>query len=303
MGKKIIRIIGVIVCSMSLCLGTKVFAKGITVDLAEGVSIDNLVDTYNLETGEMTTDILQNDLATNSDGFIGTGPVEKEMPSTRSIIGKDERVKVTSYTAAPYRYIGLVKGTNENGFSSKGTGFLVSPTLVLTSARYVYDVTEGELASSVYFTAGASKGSDGYGHFKAKAIHIPTAYKNSIKGDENYRKYDYALIELNFPVGNTTGYFGYRSNAVVFPYSVTVNITGYDTDNNLYKGTGKGTMQSNNLYLNYSIDTVAKTAGAPIYKSDNGQFYAIGLHIGAGNDFNFGRIITDRIATAINKYK
>lgn len=272
---------------------------------------DNLMETYDVSTGKVTTEVIPNILPIDSPGFMGIGPIENEVderPSTLSIIGKDDRVKITSTTSAPYRFIGAIEAFTNDKILGAGTGFLVSPKLVLTSARYVYDVTKDEYATAASFAPGLTSTANGnvvypYGYANVKAIHIPTPYKESTKGDANYRKYDYALIELDRSIGNTTGYFGYRVNAVTYPNSVSVNVTGYDTDNYLHKGNGTGTMQSNNYLMNYTLDTSARTAGAPVYKSENGQYYAIGLHIGAGNGYNFGRLITDRILNAINKYK
>ena len=287
--------------------GIGVSAAEITEFAENKVPIEDLMETYDVETGEIATESLGDiTLKDNvNEGYIGIGEVENQLEigiSPYSIIGQDNRVRVTKYTSAPYRYIGMIQYGPEDGAGNKGTGFLVGPSLVLTSARYVYDKHIGIYEEDIYFAPGSSASSDTYGRYKAKAIHVPSAYITSKKGDENYRKYDYALVELEFPVGNQTGYFGYRINAVEYPYSVNVNITGYGSDGDMYKDTGKATMQTNNYLMNYTIDTVDKTAGAPIYKSENGQFYAIGLHSGAASNYNFGRLITDRIASAIQKY-
>lgn len=248
------------------------------------------------------------------------------------IIGNDNRTIVSDTTVAPYRYIGrlvIYASFSKTGKAAKfsGTGFLVGPKLVMTAAHCLYPTDDDgviyDKVTEAIFYPGRNGNSTPYGSAKGTVLHVPTKYKDS--APTYNKKYDYAVMELNTAIGNTTGSFSTDANyivgteGVINPLNVTlagggafnslkVTLAGYpgnETQNNkLYKHSGTASFENDDYIFSYTIDTEGGQSGSPLYLKQNGKFCVVGIHI-LGNSAakqNYGRRITNAILQLVNKY-
>ena len=241
---------------------------------------------YNLETKTVEEYTFKgNKVPDFCPGFEGT---ETENNNGRGIIGSDDRNLVNTKTA-PYSYIGMLEA-NYNEDAAHCTGFLVSPDTVVTAAgaifRYAGNKT-GSMPNEVYFYPGYSKGSMPYGKAKLTSIHIPSQFKT--QGYEG-TLYNFAILKLNTPIGNKSGYFGIRNNVVgtagesIGSYMISGYVNGEveGPDSFAYNqvcATGNVLLSSNGYTLKYTIDTAnVGQEGAPIFKRSGGVDYIAGIN-------------------------
>ena len=98
----------------------------------------------------------------------------------------------------PYRCIGVVHALQNFG---TGTGFLIKPNYVLTCAHNCCSKT-----GSKYDLSFILKDSN-LDSRRVKEVYIPEKY-NKEKYPYSYKKYDYALLELEKPIPKRYGYLG-----------------------------------------------------------------------------------------------
>lgn len=219
---------------------------------------------------------------------------------TSDIIGVDDRLRVSDTTLYPYRAIVHIQ-------SSLGTcsGWLIGPSTIATAGHCVYDDINNVWASGVTVYPGRDGNKFPYGSVPAYRLFTVTGWT------EGNREYDYGAIQLSEPVGNTTGYFGFRSTPASLN-DIIVNLSGYPSD----KPSGTQWQHSNRIVqsedrqLFYPIDTFRGQSGSPVYEFNNPDCAGpCGLAIHAygrygGSSFNRGTRINsdvfDNLVTWIN---
>lgn len=132
-----------------------------------------------------------------------------------SVLGADGRIQVSSTTVYPYTTIGRV----ELGCS----GTLIGPRHVLTAAHCIYDTDTDSWMSNLDFSPAQNGSTRPYGR-------IPWAIALTKTGWTTFHStdYDWAMIILAEPVGNTTGWMGYGYNTA--DTSINLNLSGYPSD-------------------------------------------------------------------------
>ncbi len=263
------------------------------------------MEEIDLTTGEVSTYELplydDNETCDAIDGFSG------EVPEPISIIGSDDRNRVTKTTRKPYRQIGMM----EMHFPSKGdyvgTGFLVGKKIALTAAHNLYD--SGEAASRVRFSPGRNGSSFPYGTYTVAKLHIPKKYKEATSFDER-EKYDYALLEFSTDLGTSLGYFGlggyntqYNENTLS---GTQATVVGYPGTKNGQMYRHKSTIigfNTEKYHMNYVMDTEGGQSGSPVIKYVDGKYYVVAIHILGGSTYNTGRYVTKNIYELVNKYR
>lgn len=275
-----------------------------TVSLAQN-NDSNLIEIqdYDIENQIIETSYISDAKRYEYDLKIFSEGISKDegVPSTRSIIGTDDRNVITNTKKAPYKFIGKLVIEYSDGKSFGGTGFLVGNSSLVTAAHCVYDASHGGYPKKVTFYPGKTGSSNPYGSTTAKAIHVPAKY---ISNGYNYL-YDYAVVELKQAIGKSTGYFdnfiGFFQPDNAAYVGNTGIITGYN-GTTLYKAKGNTKVYVKEKKITYPIDTDSGQSGAPIYSNNNGQFAVYGIHILGGKDYNTGRYISDEVANLIVKY-
>lgn len=198
-----------------------------------------------------------------------------------SIFGEDERVKIGDTTKAPYSYIGSIITLNQAEIPiSEGTAWLVGDSLAITAAHNVYNTKNQP--KEIIFTLGENGGKSPYGDIKVTKWHIPQQFIEQKKKEpqKTYPKYDYAILELDKPIGKKNGYFSVENTFTVFDVADnfdiyenehTVKIAGYPSDHAIvyshymYASKGKSYFDGSDYVLYYKIDTFSGESGASCF--------------------------------------
>jgi glutamyl endopeptidase len=191
-----------------------------------------------------------------------------------SVIGTDNRSKITNTTAYPWRTVTKLFITFPNT-TGGCTGTLIAAKYVLTAGHCVYNKAYGGWAKQIEVVPGLNGTYKPYGSAYAARYRSYTAWTSS--EDSNY---DFAIITLDRPIGNSTGWLGYATYSSV--NGVTSNIAGYpgDKDNGLGLYYHYGAISSSTAYrLFYQIDTYGGQSGSGIYYKDGqDNRYVFGVH-------------------------
>lgn len=247
------------ILALTFTLATCVFA--------EATEIDNTnVSTDSIAVSEGTI-ISEDGTIISPPYFPESVPTEEEI-SPRTIIGKDNRDKVSPYvspySAVMFLYIGQDTTGNRVANSwGRGTGFMVANKVMLTAAHCIWNITDGYAESfKVYKNQqGTSLGST---YYSAVDWYVPSEYL----ADEDYR-YDWGVVKLNSNVGSSTGYFGYETSGIMLAKEYTVSGYPGDTgDYNQYAATGRVFFETFKT-CSYTTDMMPGQSGAPVFSSDN----------------------------------
>lgn len=126
------------------------------------------------------------------------------------VIGDDDRTPTSKPLDRPFRWVCLVNPTYETAEVGFGSGLLISPSHVLTAAHVLLDEVDDGKGNRRLVEAARVRvcpGSDGrsradrldgnepFGAWMGPRRHTPSCYKS-------FRSCDYALIELEKPIGD-----------------------------------------------------------------------------------------------------
>lgn len=177
--------------------------------------------------------------------------------------GRDDRVRLETTTLP-----GLAIGRLETGC----TAVMVGKSLALTAAHCVYDTESKSLKSNLnYLNLAYENGRSKY-QVRVSAVWLGTTTPVKLRGS------DWAVLMLDSPIGDKTGWFGVSSGITeeMFPY--TVNLAGYATD----KEGGNSPYMHANCYIHkvdeaerllHDCDAATGTSGGPIFiQSTDGPF-------------------------------
>ena len=190
----------------------------------------------------------------------------------------DSRKRVTTPSASPYNGIVRIDLVYEDGGRGTGTGFLISPTVVVTCAHNIR-----RAADNVWCTGATTV----YSLAKGKSFHYSKSGTKGSWGTYHYKADDYGYIILSEPINNVY-YFDlaahdWKTEDAGKDNEETYTIAGFCEDKgytSMYKDSGALTTYtsseiSSRYIFRYPIDTYRGQSGAPIYNS-NGT--AVGLH-------------------------
>lgn len=211
------------------------------------------------------------------------GGIESMFPS--SVIGPDGRTRVNSTTTYPYRAVAFLYITWPNGATGSCTGWFIGSRTVMTAGHCVHST--GGWATSIKAYPGRNGSSQPYGYSTAYRLFSVTGWTQN--KDINY---DYGAVQLNSPLGNTVGWFGFRwqsSNT----FSGAYTITGYPGDKpyaTMWMMTDNPGIRRVETYrLFYAIDTYSGQSGSSVYHNYSSTCNPCGVAIhtnGVGADPN-----------------
>ena len=205
-----------------------------------------------------------------------------------SVIGPDDRVRISPTTSFPWRAMTKLRMTFPSGRQFICSGALVAAKYTLTAGHCVFSHTEGGWATSIEVIPGLDGTYKPYGSAFATRLR---SYQGWTQNQDS--NYDFALITLDRTIGNSTGWFGYASYSTVD--GLTGNLGGYpgDRDGGLRLYYHFGTINSstaNRVY--YTIDTAGGQSGSGVYRINNGSRYIFAVHTNGGSTSNSGTRIT-----------
>jgi len=203
------------------------------------------------------------------------------------VLGADDR-QVFVPNGYPWRCVGRIFAWTDpsGGPAWTGTGALVGDNVVLTASHIVpWDADPWMMQ----FVPASWDGSSRVGRSVNSYVRSARGYRNHSQGD------DMAVLQLYEPLGDTLGYFGYKTyrddwedgdywTKVGYPSMVAngtrpSRVTWYpiiDDDND-----GAG------VELEYRADSSGGDSGGPVFGWWSGSPYVVGTHSGGEEEYHF----------------
>ncbi|GAB7191743.1 extracellular metalloprotease Mpr [Kineococcus sp. NUM-3379] len=198
---------------------------------------------------------------TGRSGFAGTAK-QPATAGTDSIIGVDQRFRVSPTTSYPARAVALV---SRNGNPSC-TAWLVSKDTVLTAGHCVHSGgPNGVWYSNLTFRAGSDGGTAPYGTCSSRQTYALNGWLNGTTSSYR-RQYDAAIVKLNCTVGYRVGWFGMWWQTASLD-GLSTAISGYPGDKPSEQWRSYDHVRASetqNIY--YRNDTVGGMSGSPVYQ-------------------------------------
>jgi V8-like Glu-specific endopeptidase len=224
----------------------------------------------------------------------------------KTIFGTDNR-RVYYSTAYPWRCVGRVE--SPLGFAS---GVMIGPRHLLTCS-HIIDWRPNNTTGWLKFTPMYYNGSAPYG----SAWAIRTYYKYKVVGptiDSTEIQYDYVVVVLDRPIGNSTGWMGSKSYSDSWDGGAYWTHAGYPAD---LTGTQRPTYQTgialdgdfwsadDNESMSHKGDVWPGQSGGPFWGYWNGLPYAVATQSAHNPNDNFasgGSDLVNLVIRARNEY-
>ena len=166
-------------------------------------------------------------IAANLDGFIPKKLQESESPMGRDrvVIGEDQRVPLTS-REYPWSTVGKIVMVGKDDQEYSCTGTLISKSLVLTNAHCVYE--KDKLFPKIFFLPNLINGRS----MTRNDVAVVTKVGVGTNSPDDHRDSDWAILELNKPLGEKYGFLKWRSVPlrVLQQYKNKLAVAGYSDD-------------------------------------------------------------------------
>ena len=211
------------------------------------------------------------------------------------VIGTDERVEITATDQYPWRCICSLRIKAADGRNFIGTGWLISPRVLLTAGHCVYMHDAGGWADEIEVIPGRHGGTEPFG----SAICTQMSTTHGWVNDQGTNS-DYGVIMLpeDKRFGDDLGWIGYANRATSDLEDKIVNLSGYPGDKPA--GTqwfdNKQLISVTNEKLFYEIDTFGGQSGAPVWQfMPDGTRYGVGIHTSGHLSGNSATRINDAV--------
>ncbi|MCG7751773.1 trypsin-like serine peptidase [Flavihumibacter cheonanensis] len=167
--------------------------------------------------------------------LLESAPLEKKVKNAISgafgtamlevVIGDDDRQIVTNILESPWRKIAALRIQAGDGRYFAGTGWFISPTVLITAGHCVYMPKAGGWASKIEVIPALN------GTLKPFGSAIPTNFDTNeewiLKGNTLY---DYGAIFLDRAISNNIGSFNFGAAPDIYFSDYEVSICGYPID-------------------------------------------------------------------------
>ncbi|EHL7231275.1 trypsin-like peptidase domain-containing protein [Staphylococcus pseudintermedius] len=269
------------------------------VNAEEFIADDGIIESQATDISAMPGDILpmpSTEASTQSKvNFNNTDNYGDFFPHVESVIGTDERKKVTSFTSSPIKENVAIKVEWKNSEGNYegyvASGVMVSKDTVLTAAHVVYDEGRKKIAERITVYSGLY-GNIIRGSAKGIKTYVLKGYTSTLDS-----KYDLAAIKLDTNLGSLTGSLGITSTIALgdkiatagYPDDKTDRTNSSDLKYYMWRSTGK-IMNLDKYRVYYDADTSGGQSGSGVWdvKSNN----LVAIHTNGGKTFNFGTRIT-----------
>lgn len=220
--------------------------------------------------------------------------VDPEDGAERSVIGGDNRVRITNTKTYPYTTIGYLDMVSANGEVWSCSAALIGPKTILTAGHCLYSHGEqgGWRDQFTFWPAINGENNIPYGGFEYDTAYVFEGFITNYDGSyDAVWPYDIGLITLQQPIGDSLGWLGYWNYADLGDFQA--NLVGYHDDkpaftmwrstcNILAEGIGE------NDFL-HDCDFESGGNGAPIYlyDADAKARVVVGVNIGPAGNTNW----------------
>ena len=235
---------------------------------------------------------------TDASFAIGTGRLWDE-----TIINTDDRVLVPDVHQYPWRAICALRITARTGKQYVGTGWLASPSLVVTAGHCVYLHKEGGWAREITVIPALNGG-------EAPRFGAVTATRfRTVDGwiEGKAAGSDYGGILLDQPIGEQLGYFAVGALGDEQLRQSWANISGYPTDRGSARQQffhARLLVEVNEARLFYDIDTFSGQSGSPIwFSAEDGRRIAVGIHTSGSQRENAGTRINGNVLANLRDWR
>lgn len=245
------------------------------------------VEGYDSATQEVheTTEALM--VQASKEGYVQAG---EAMLLQETVLGPDDRRRITNTRGFPWRSICYLEITAADGRRYIGTGNFIGPHTVMTAGHCVYMHGHGGWVRSIKVIPGANGSSEPYG--SATAVRFVTVRGWITSRSPNY---DYGAIILNSnTLGRRVGWMGFAALTYLSLIRLRVNNSGYPGD----KPRKTQWWNYNRIVyvsprrIYYLLDTAGGQSGSPVWRYRNGHRHQIAIHAYGGSSSNSGtRII------------
>ncbi|MFV0303205.1 MAG: trypsin-like serine peptidase [Paracoccus sp. (in: a-proteobacteria)] len=241
--------------------------------------------------GSMRTEALPSGLETMKDA----GHVHYDDGSFRdSVCGRDDRVRVETVTAPPWRMIAKLVITAGNGAQYVGTGWFISPRTVMTAGHCLHSDRTGGWARSIEVIPAMDDRRRPFGSAVSRTFHSVSGW---IRDQREEQDYGCIILPESARLGDRTGWFGFANLPDAALANLLVNTAGYPAD----KTVGTQWFNAGRIThvraerIEYLIDTFGGQSGSAVWRHDaeTGQRHVVGIHNYGGCDNKASRIGTE----------
>jgi V8-like Glu-specific endopeptidase len=220
-----------------------------------------------------------------------------------TVIGADDRVRVTDTQSFPWNTVGYVLNRYPGGSQYRGTAFLVSPHVSLTNMHMIYNAERGGFISEARLAPGQLQLTNGgsvtrpYGFHEAVAWGHNQAYIDAGAGyTTTHIQNDYAALffDQNFSSLGISTYM-----PLVFNQSPSyIHLSGYPSTAHGSGTSAQWHSESSvvsvfSRYVTYTADTSGGNSGGPVWEVVNGVRRLVAIHSFGSTNHNGGpRLVT-----------
>lgn len=236
-------------------------------------------------------------------------------PLPEAVFQPDNRKRVADFAdpaAFPWRALCRLVITTGSGGGLLGTGWLISPRVVVTAGHCVYvhpDPDQGEFgppgfAAQVRVTPAYLDGDEPFGSQTSDDLHTVEVWATQGGQTLAGRQSDYGAIILPTPV--EVGFFGYGVYDDPDLAGMTVNVYGYPADKDggsAAWGDFRKLVGVQPRQLFYNLSTYGGQSGCPVFVKGGDEVTAVGIHNYGGTSSNSATRITAEVFADLEAWK